>query len=121
MKQIKYYKWTIVTVILIWIAILMPGGNGPSIGIPHIDKVVHFGMFATLVLSFYSEYTYQHKKLPKHLVSWGIIEGFALLTEIAQLFVPGRSYDIKDFIADSLGMLLMMIIFSKIWITRKKE
>lgn len=111
MKQIKQYKWTIVAVILILIAILMPGNDVPSVGIPHLDKVVHFGMFGVLALVFYGEYTWQHKKLPVYLKAWGAMEIFALVTEFMQKLVPGRSCDMIDFVADSLGITLMIALF----------
>lgn len=115
MQIFKRYKVTLIASILILIAILMPGSGIPSVGIPHIDKFVHLGMFATLSLCYYGEYVWHNKKLPQVFWPWISMEGYALLTEIMQLFVEGRSCDFFDFVADSTGILLAIAICRTIY------
>lgn len=111
MELVKRYKLTLIAIILILVGILMPGRNVPSASIPHLDKLVHFGMFATLGLCYYGEYVWHNKKLPQILAPWISMELYALLTEVMQQFVEGRSCDWVDFIADSIGILLAILIF----------
>lgn len=113
--RMKHYKLTLLASILILVAILMPASDVPSVGIPNIDKLVHFGMFGTLALCYYGEYVFKHKRLPKFLGAWIVMESFALLTEIMQLFVEGRSCDGVDWIADSIGILGVIVIFRFIY------
>ena len=112
MKKIVQYKLTILVSIGILIAILMPGSDVPSVGIPNIDKVIHFGMFGMLTLCFLIEYHRLYLKLPKWYV--GMIGPiiFGGLTEIMQLYVPGRSCDIKYLLCDSLGVVIMFVCIS---------
>ena len=49
MQWVKQYKLTLVVILLILVAILMPGDSVPSVGIPGMDKLVHFGMFFTFI------------------------------------------------------------------------
>lgn len=114
----RHYKLTLLATILILIAILMPASDVPSVGIPNIDKLVHFGMFGTLALCYYGEYVFKNKRLPKFTGSWMGLEIFALLTEVMQLFVEGRSCDGIDWIADSIGILGVIIIFRYLYSKR---
>lgn len=100
------YKFTIISVILVLIAILMPGDDVPSVGIPNIDKVVHCGMFGFVTLCFYWDYYMAEKKMP-HLI-WTIVAviAFGGLTEIMQACTPSRSCDYRDLIADTVGTIL---------------
>ena len=54
------------------------------------------------------------------LVPWLSIEAFALITEFMQILVPGRSCDMKDFVADSLGIILA-ILCAKLWWNKKSS
>ena len=120
MRYINKYKFTIVAVILILIAVLMPADDVPSVGIPNIDKLVHAGMFGVLTLCFYGEYLWNEKRLPTLFYSWLGIELFAMLTECLQYFVEGRSTDIKDFIADTIGTIVAIIIM-KCFVSNQKR
>lgn len=110
MKYIKEYKFTLLSVILILIAVLMPADDVPSVSIPNIDKLVHIGMFAFLTFCFYGEYFWINKKLPSLLLYWGILEVFAIVTELLQYLAEGRSCDMKDFLADTVGIIIVVII-----------
>lgn len=121
MQLFKHYRLTLIAIILILIGILMPGNDVPSVGIPNIDKVVHLGMFATLSLCYYGEYVWHNKKLPQVFWPWIGMELYALLTEVMQLFVEGRSCDFIDFIADSIGILLVTVIFRVIYSKKLKK
>lgn len=106
MNKIFRFKLTILVTILILIGILMPGDSVPSVGIPGIDKVVHFGMFFTFTATFCLEYVMGYKKLPKipYLVIG--VACFAISTEIMQLFAANRSFDLKDFAVDMVGCIV---------------
>ena len=117
------YKFTVLAVILILIAILMPANDIPSVGIPGIDKVVHCGMFGFLTLCFYGEYYYKHKARPKDLCAMSIIGVYAALTEFMQHFVEGRSCDFIDWLADISGIILAVIAFGLLlsWFNNKRN
>lgn len=100
------YKFTILSVVLVMIAIMMPGDDVPSVGIPHIDKVVHCGMFGFVTLCYYWDYFHVNHKAPSVFMPLVLIALFGGLTEVIQIYVPGRSCDYKDLLADSLGIVL---------------
>ncbi len=117
-----HYKFTIVAVVLIMGAILMPASDIPSVGIPGIDKIVHCGMFGFLTLCLYSEYYYEHKHKPNAVYAMGTIALYAALTEVMQHFIEGRSCDFIDWLADAAGIVLAVVFFQLliIWINNKK-
>ncbi len=98
--------WTI----LIFIGCSLPGKDLPAISVfDHFDKVVHFTfffVFAVLWSAAFPTYAQQGKssalKLWVVMIAFSFAYGFAL--EFYQInFVPGRSFDVWDGIADGIG------------------
>lgn len=82
-------------------------------GIP-ADKVVHFCMFFPFPFLTYISYDRQKKGVGATLLFVGatLLLGFILAvgTEMAQSFLPYRTADYKDLIADSFGLLSCSLI-----------
>jgi VanZ family protein len=90
-------------------------------GLTFGDKVLHFieySIFSFLLfLTFFTSRKEFFKKNVFLLSSIiGIVYGFS--DEIHQKFVPGRSCDILDFLADCLGIILIQI---GIWLYLKRK
>lgn len=103
MKKIWQFKLTIIVTILVLIGMFMPGDDIPSVGIPHMDKIVHFGMFFCMAAAFYLEYVLAYNKKP---LWWGIVLvllGFAIATELLQGMTDSRSCDVFDGMVDMVG------------------
>lgn len=93
-----------------------------------IRKLAHFSIYTLggiLIFSFVNLYKIKIKN--KALISWLIGTCYAITDEIHQLFVLGRSGEIRDVFIDSLGVitgiaisLLTVKIINKIR-SRKKE
>lgn len=82
----------------------MPGSDiGPMV--PHLDKVAHFGLYAILGSALAWVRLERASPLPHVLlIVLGILYG--LSDEIHQAYVPGRSPDIADLVADALGVIV---------------
>lgn len=82
-------------------------------GIPS-DKIVHFCMFFPFPFLTYISYERQKKGIGTTLLFVGatLLLGIILAvgTEIAQSFLPYRTADYKDLLADSLGLLSCSLI-----------
>lgn len=97
---------TAVVSILIIIAVLIPGSNLPDVGMGGFDKIVHIGMFT--VWAWAIRWDFQSEKFPYAIVFvTGLL--FSLLTEVLQLLVEGRSFDIYDMAADMIGLALGLL------------
>jgi VanZ family protein len=82
---------------------LIPGKDVPSVTIS--DKVIHFGVFAGLIiLTYYG--------LKKEGISNPFIKAIlysttlAILTETLQLFIPGRNFSSLDLLANAAGVFI---------------
>jgi VanZ family protein len=107
---------------LVLILICLPGQQFPKtddwLGKIFFDKWVHAGLFAILAFLFMKPYV--NSSLPKQNVLQTIfkiglyISIWGLITELIQkYFVPNRSFDLWDWVADSAGALLAFIICKK--------
>ena len=76
-----------------------------------VRKLAHFTLYAIGgILSFNLLNTYNTSIKKKFLISEIICMLYAISDEFHQLFVPGRSAEIKDVIIDSLGAFFGMFI-----------
>ena len=67
------------------------------------DKLIHFfGFFALAALAVPAGWKLSLKQLGVVLIV------YAALTEIFQHFIPGRSFSVADWLADSLGILVAL-------------
>lgn len=93
---------------------LMPSDGIPSVGIPHIDKVVHFLMFG----AFSSVMLFDYSRFRGRLNKWQVITAALISTaaggaiELLQMSMGmGRGAEWGDFIADALGAFFMPVCF----------
>jgi VanZ family protein len=103
-------------VLIAYWALIFVGTHLPSARMPSLhasDKICHFVAFTGL--SFLLCWA-----IPSSRVSWGkilllaasIAITYAVLDELTQQFIPGRTCDIWDVAADSVGVLLGLITYS---------
>ena len=106
----------IIAVIYIFILagiIFLADSNGTSYFtvvelLPFGDKIGHFclmGMFAFVVNLALSARTFQVWKL-NYLLGSLIVFAVVSAEEISQIFVRGRTFDLKDLLADALGIFI---------------
>lgn len=93
--------------LIIFVLCALPGDDipDPHLDIPHLDKVVHFGMFFifSLLLVYPLE---RNTSLPLRLVfsiAVGVAFVYGGLLEILQYYFFNRSGDVWDLFADVLG------------------
>lgn len=117
LKRDKKYLLTLTGLNIIWIFIIfalcaMPSQDipDPGIDIPHLDKVVHFGMF--FIMSLLICYRYERPCLKK---IYGIAIGFSFLygglIEILQHYFFNRGGDVWDLLADVAGGVAGCLLF----------
>lgn len=79
---------------------------GDTVGIPAPwDKLVHAGVYALL-----GHFLAQGSQRP--LFSWSLAVLYGLSDEIHQMFVPGRVFDLGDWLADAGGAALAILAWS---------
>ena len=75
--------------------------------LPHIDKVEHVTAYALLALAYFNAASAGGKRAGRwvYAVTWLAVVAYGISDEIHQAFVPGRSPDVEDALADAIGGL----------------
>ena len=100
----------------ILIATSIPGAHIPRVNVPNLDKVVHFvfyGVFAWLLLP-----ALHGRRGQRIAMVLAFIAVFAALDEFHQKFIPGRSMDVEDWVADMSGAATALVIAA---VARRRE
>lgn len=101
--------------VISYVILMMIGGALPFIGkspvVTNNDKLLHFGEF--FILGILLVKTVELYKIKNYYILAFIIAFLVVwLSEYIQLFVPSRSFSYKDMLADTLGIIASMILFS---------
>jgi VanZ family protein len=109
--------------VVYWIVLLaatsIPAASMPSIGVA--DKLNHFLAYFVLSVLLFLTLLFQEKfdlSLSRIAIYTFLISTvYGVLDEVHQMFIPGRSAEFLDWVADSigggLGVLLMMYLVRK--------
>ena len=85
----------------------VPGG-----GVPGLDKLAHLGVY--LVLGLLLARALPHGPWIAVALGWA----YGASDEVHQMFVPGRSPDVADWVADAVGVTLGVFLFQR-WAARR--
>lgn len=108
--------------LLMFIVSAIPGNTLKDKGLFEFDKLLH--VIEYTLLGLFSGFAFIHPEKISRVtwadytlaIGWGVL--FAVTDELHQYFVPGRMMELNDFIADSagilLGVLLYRYVFSKL-------
>ncbi len=113
------WLWALFILAVTW----YPKLTVPDTGIDAQDKIAHFVVFAILgifVLRAISKYEINRLSIAVKgtILSCTI---FALLDEVGQAFIPGRSADLYDGLANVGGILISTVLFRYILIPLHKR
>ena len=91
-----------IAIVMLTLALFVGGAQPEAVGLfePPLDKVVHFFYYAIVAVCF-------GRLIGLNvLLTFGIALSIGLADEIHQIYLPGRSADVDDLIADALGISL---------------
>ena len=107
------YLPTILVCTLVLILSVINTGVLPKTDVPSADKIVHsimyFGISEILMLN---QTRYLREKISRNQMWFAFLfsVGFGTLMEIIQHFLPWRSGSIYDFIANTLGVIIAIVV-----------
>ena len=116
------YKLPILLFYFLFISVLffLPGSALPKedwLSKIYFDKWVHVGLFC--VLSFLSCWAFLLKNRKDFLLLLVVTICYGFLVEVIQgYFVPNRSYDLGDLLADTTGSILGILVWVKGYIKK---
>jgi VanZ family protein len=91
-------------------------------GIPNFDKVVHFGLYAAESFLLYLAIRWPGRarfSLLRVLALTGLMAAWGTVDEVHQTWIPGRSCDAEDAVADTVGGLAGALVASALTGTRR--
>jgi VanZ family protein len=106
-KIISKRMWMLLALvwsILIFIGCSLPSSNLPKLSVwDHFDKVVHFVLFGVCTFLW-------HQSIAKYLLGICVaVIFYGIAIEFYQeYFVPSRSFDVWDIVADVVGVAVAM-------------
>ena len=101
----KSFFW-LCCLLVAWGTLLAPSGGIDWF--PYQDKVMHFGAFATLTCAGLTGYPSSRFWLLVGLVT------FAVVIELIQTYIPVRSAEVADFLADIVGIFIGLAAAARI-------
>jgi len=129
-KRLKKNKIGLVYIPLgiYWLVLLtatsLPGPSLPPIFITFGDKIKHFGAYMILAILLAVTLRVQDKfpslKYAYIKFTFIFIGYYGIFDEIHQIFIPGRSFDLLDYVADLLGALAGTFIASRFIIKKER-
>lgn len=110
----KYHFWVLVWALIIFIQSSFPAIELPKVELISFDKIVHMGVYGVLAgLCFISLMHIKSKNIftDNVYLSTGIITViYGATDEIHQYFVPNRSSEVQDWLADVLGIIIALLV-----------
>jgi VanZ family protein len=101
-KDFKYFIPALLWAVVMLIVSSIPYLVSPPFEFAMIDKVEHFSEY--FILAFWASFGYARSgRSTTFLTTLTICSVFGILDELHQLFIPGRSCDVFDMLADILG------------------
>lgn len=121
-KFLKYYLPPIIWAGVIFGLSSVPGSPLPPL--PYIDKVAHlieYGILGYLIARVF--FRLNPKVKVKRLILFSLLIGgiYGMSDEVHQLFVPLRSFDLIDWLADLIGVTLGVMPLVAVRIFRKPK
>ncbi len=122
---IRFHIFTLVWGVIITLVILIPGNSMPSLvffDVMGFDKIVHFFSFTLLTFMMiiglakqYSDGCYYFNIYYLTVLS---LLGYGIILEYIQGYVPGRSFELGDILANTLGVFFGRLLFYIVYKTR---
>lgn len=112
---VRYQLPAVVWTAFVFVLSSLPGSAFPEIKIWNADKLVHTGLFFVLCWLVHRALWFQSKSRFLKYRSVGLaflfVALYGVLDEFHQGFIPGRTLDIYDALADVMGGALFTVGF----------
>ena len=120
--SINFYRYLVLSIAWVfftfYLLIIYSHKESSTISFPFLDKVVHFILFfiqSILITNTLYEYSDRNNRIIL-IASIILLLLFGLIIEIQQIYLPYRTFEIMDLIANFLGVLFgsfVVIYFRK--------
>lgn len=112
MKVKRHYIWPFALAVAIFLASGTSNLAAPNVGFSY-DKLAHFLVFGLVATSVIRIPVFINRNWNGALKVICLISLYGVLDEFRQSFTAGRSVEVDDWIADTLGALLASVLYLK--------
>lgn len=116
---IRYQLPVILWALLIFVSSSIPGTKFPSVPLFGADKIVHIGFYFVFCFLAHRAATHQQRfpLLVRYSYAFSVLctLAYGALDEFHQYFVPSRSSDVLDVMADVTGAVVYVGVM-KLWL-----
>jgi VanZ family protein len=108
-----HFPWQLL-VIIIFVVSSISQQHLPAFTQKISDKILHFSAFGALGLLMVHSFKHSRNSvLQKYAGYWAVIftSIYGIFDELHQILVPGRLCSFADWLADTIGALLLVLIF----------
>jgi hypothetical protein len=116
-KIFRYKPVAIAWFIIMCVLFFLPGSDLPDAGwldAIHVDKWVHIGLFAVLIFLWRSSFNLDLNHYNWILLFCTLLYGLSV-EFIQKYWVPNRSFDLFDLLADMTGSVLGLIVWLRVY------
>lgn len=110
--------------VVAWAALVFTLTSVPNPRVPHIpggDKVTHAIMYGVLAVLAHHAWPPHNRPIGARLLVLLAIVALGAVDEWHQLFITGRSADVADWIADSVGASIGLTVSFLVMALRRRE
>ncbi|MBS1574533.1 MAG: VanZ family protein [Bacteroidetes bacterium] len=123
LKRVNYLPFAISWFLIITVLMCLPGQVLPQedwLSKIDFDKIVHIGMFAGLVFLWCGSVKKKENifRSMQQIFVWIALGGcvYGVIMEFVQkYFIPNRSFDIIDMLADAIGSIIGLVVATKLF------
>ena len=117
MKYKSFFKYHFP--FLLWMVIIFVQSSFPAIELPEVevisaDKIAHMGVYGLLAVLCYISLIHltENNTFSLSPFSWSFVIAslYGATDEIHQYYVPNRSSEIQDWLADVTGIVIMVLL-----------
>ncbi|MBT8218965.1 MAG: VanZ family protein [Bacteroidia bacterium] len=122
MEALFKRRFLIVWGIFVLVLSTMPASEVPKIDFPHLDKIVHVGLYMVLscLICGYLFRKLEWSKLKLSIISLILAGIYGLLMELIQFaFFKSRSFEVSDIISNIIGSFIGIILVNKFFNSKK--
>jgi VanZ family protein len=103
-KTARFAKLAVAWALVIFVLSSIPGASFPASKLFSYDKLLHAAVYAVLgAFAFLSLRGWSSRASVLVLAAGAITTAYGFSDEFHQMFVPGRSADLRDVLADCVG------------------
>jgi len=114
----RHRSWTRFVVPVGWMLAIYIASDQPRLpsppGVPHVDKIAHFCAYGLLATLWVRALAVRWPLGRAALFAWIVTAAYGATDEFHQAYVPGRSLELADWLADSSGAATAVLLFT-VW------